>query len=122
MALKNLGKYTFNEDVAEYVKEARRMVSAYGWEEKEVYPYSYPEKVTKIIDMISDYPDCTTGTKYYLLDYANGLAKILNAWEDVELNGVPVRFLKTGKVHKVTAEEAEWMVYEGFCEYEGECL
>lgn len=117
MALKNLGKYAFNEDVAEYVKEARRMVSTYGWEEKEVYPYSYPEKVTKIIDMISDYPDCTTGTKYYLLDYANGLAKILNAWEDVELNGVLVRNPRTGKVFKLKEDEAEFMVEEGFVEY-----
>ena len=102
--LKN-GKFIQNiattEEVEAFVKEARHMVNHYGWADRTVTPWGYVEKVTKTINDIADYRRCTFSSKQMLITLANGLARVMNAWEQQELTGITLRSIKTGKVVKV---------------------
>lgn len=71
-------------DVDAFVAEAERMIEQYGWQERTVHPYSFPMKITKIIADLKDYDNCTSGSKDYLIALANGLAEIMNKWEEAE--------------------------------------
>lgn len=68
-----------------FIREADRMISEYGWQDKVVHPWSYPIKITSIIDDLRDYDSCTIGSKHQIISLVNGLADILNEWEKVEL-------------------------------------
>jgi len=99
------GKYAKDiataEEVAAFVNEARHMVAEYRWEDRTVTPWGYAEKVTKTINYIADYRRCTFSSKQMLISLANGLARVMNAWEQQELTGITLRSIKTGKVVKV---------------------
>lgn len=79
-----------------FLAEAVRMVEAYGWQERTVMPYSYPVRVTKILNDFAEFDRCTSGSKCYLIALVNGLVDILNAWEQQEQKP-KARFLVNGK-------------------------
>lgn len=91
-----------------FLEEADRMVREYGWQDKTVMPYSYPVKVTKILDDFREFDKCTSGSKCYLIELVNGLVEILNAWEQHELRR-KVRFLFNGKELVMTEDWIEAM-------------
>lgn len=93
-----------------FIKEAERMVAAYGWENKVTHPYgNYQVKVTKIINDLKDYDKCS-GSQDYLISLANGFADVLNSWEKYELAPkIKVRFIATGDIVEVTHDTAEYM-------------
>lgn len=112
------GKFIQNiatpDEVKAFVKEAEGMVNKYGWQDRTVTPWGYAEKVTKTISYISDFGRCTFSSKQMLITLANGLAKVLNAWEEQELTGVELRSVKTGKVVKVDPAMVELYLENGF--------
>ena len=112
------GKYAKDiataEEVAAFVNEARHMVAEYGWEDWTVTPWGYAEKVTKTINYIADYRRCTFSSKQMLISLANGLARVMNAWEQQELTGITLRSIKTGKVVKVGEEIVDLYLDNGF--------
>lgn len=112
------GRYNLSKKVKAFVLEATEMVERWGWLGMVVHPYSNcPMKVTEIIQNVSDYDLCTEGSKEYLVQLANGLVDILNAWEEYELQPkVKVRSLKGGKIHEVTPDFAEILIKDGLAE------
>ena len=107
-----------SSEMASFVREAERMVRAYGWENAEVHPYSYAMKVTKVIADLKDYDVCTDCTKDYLVSLANGLARILTKWEEYEAEPkVTVRVIESGKEISCRKSFASDLVEEGVCEY-----
>lgn len=100
-----------------FVKDGWAMVKKYGWYDKVVYPYSYPVKVTKILHDVADYRECTKGSQEYLNTLANGTAKILNHWEEVENEeDVVIRRIKDGKIRTVKRSVANWLIEENWVE------
>lgn len=97
-----------------FIKEAEEMVAKYGWESRTVYPFNRPVEINKAIDYLKDYGRCTVGSKQYLITYANGLAKIMNAWEKQEETYIIVRSKKTGKTAKVDPDLADIYLENGF--------
>ena len=112
------GRYNMRKKAKAFVLEATEMVERYGWQDMVVHPYSNcPMKVAEIIDRLNDYDLCTEGSKEYLIQLANGLVDILNAWEEYELQPkVKVRSLKGGKIHEVTPDFAEILIKDGLAE------
>ena len=102
------------EEVAAFVREAKHMVALYGWSDRTVTPWGYAEKVTKTINDIADYRRCTFSSKQMLITLANGLARVMNAWEQQELTGITLRSIKTGKVVKVGEEIVDLYLDNGF--------
>lgn len=103
-----LNKIERRADVDEFIKIAENMITKYGWQEKTVHPYSFSMKVTKIIDDLKDYDRCTKGSKEYLISLANGLAPILNSWEEYEnAEKITVRVKKSGKIAQILAEDLD---------------
>ena len=110
------GCYGLQAQVDSFVKEAERMVQEYGWQERTVHPYSFPMKVTKIVDDLKDYERCTSGSKLYLIGLANGLAEIMNAWEEQEkAPKIRVMVLDSGKVIEIEEDFARQLINEGIC-------
>lgn len=102
------GKENLSAQVREFVEEARRMVSRYGWTEKTVMPYSFKMQITDMIDDLSRYDKCGKHSKAILIEEANGLAQIMNSWEAREKEAtIKVRLNKTGKIRMITPEEYE---------------
>lgn len=108
------GRYNRMEQVMEFVKEADRMIEKYGWQDKVVYPYSYPEKVVKIVDDLKEYSSYTYSSQSLLIDMANGLAKIMNAWEEQENEPkVSIKMVRGGKVIILPKSFAEIIIADG---------
>lgn len=105
----------FSDEIEAFIKEAEDMIGKYHWEERIVHPYpNCPLKVTKIISDLKDYDNCTSGSKDYLVLLANGLADIMNKWEEHELAPkIKVRSLKSGKIHEVEEWMAKLLIEEG---------
>lgn len=101
------------DDRAAFIAEAERMIEDYGWEDREVFPYNFPIKVTKILGDFKDFDRCTSGSKEYLIHMVNGLAEIMNAWEDYEmLPKVKILVLESEKVVEVSEDMAKMLVKE----------
>lgn len=115
--LKEIKGYFLEEQVRDFVKEAERMIETYGWQEMVTHPYpNCPVKVTKIIADLKDYDQCTRGSREYLIQLANGLSRILNKWEEYELQPkIRVRILNTGKEKELREELANDMIAAGLC-------
>lgn len=111
------GRYGRGEKLMAEVSKAEEMVERYGWQERTVMPYSWPEKVTKLLWQCKQFYDCTPGSRDYLIDLWNGLADILNAWDAQEQVAVTVRILHNGKIRRLDPEFAEMLVQEGKAEY-----
>lgn len=114
--LNKLTNYSNYVERQKFIKEAESMIKKYGWEEKTVHPWSYPIKVTSIIDDLKDYDLCTTGSKHQIISLVNGLADILNAWEKYEL-APKKKIIANGKVKEVECNLAEELVKEGLAEW-----
>ena len=97
--LKEIKGYFAGEQVKEFVKEAERMIEEYGWHDRTVRPYNFNMPVTKIINDLKDYDICTEGSKEYLVTLANGLAEIMNSWENQHKEATIKAVILTGK-HK----------------------
>ena len=102
------------EEVNEFVNEAKDMVKKYGWEERTVAPWGYAENVMKTIDYIADFKSCTFSSKQMLITLANGLAKVMNTWEERELYGISIKSVKTGKISKVEKDMVDFYLENGF--------
>lgn len=113
---------TRRKEVLAFINEADRMISTYGWEEKTVFPYSFPVKVTKIIDDLRCFDNCSESSKDYLVSLANGLPNLMNHWEERELEPqVRVRFTNTGREKTIPQSDVDTFteLFEGFIEILG---
>ena len=108
------------EEVEAWRAEARAMVKKYGWEDRTATPYSHAERVTDLIEYGGDISNCTLSSQQYVIQMLNGLVRLFNVWENIELNGVEI-VLKgcNGNTVKVDAKSAEALVKEGLAEYVG---
>ena len=92
-------------DVEKFIDTAENMIEKYGWQKKVVYPYSFPVKVTKIISDLKDFDSCTRGSQEYLISLANGLAPIMNEWEEREQEEkIDCRIKKSGKIIRLSPD------------------
>lgn len=71
--------------VNEFVAEARRMIAEYGWENETVFPYSFPVKITDMIDRLEDIWEYESSSKELIVAEVNGLVTIMNKWEEHEI-------------------------------------
>lgn len=108
-----------NEEFIRWANDATALVDKYNWENIEVRPWSYPMTVINAIDYVRSAPQCTYGSKAELYLLAKGLTKILNSWEDRELNGVTLLRKDTGKVFKVNKDDVEFFLENGKYEIVG---
>ena len=101
----------------EFVKEARRMVERYGWQDGTVTPYGFAVKVVEMLDRMADYDAYEKTSRSILRQEANGLVRILNKWEEYEKSPkVWVRVLRTGKVVQVPQTDVDLFVSAKLCE------
>lgn len=84
MLNKITGRYGVGAQVASFVEEAERMIGEYGWQDRTVSPYMHAEPLVKYIGWLKEYDRCTRGSKEHLVLLANGLADVMNAWEEHE--------------------------------------
>lgn len=109
------GRYNRGAQVQAFKEELERMITEYGWQDKAVHPYSYPMPLTTILGYLKDYDRCTSGSRDYIISLANGLAGILNAWEEYEkAPKIAVRMIKTGKIAHIL--ESDLDMFEGVAE------
>ena len=82
-----------------------------------VSPYGWAMKVTRVVDELRCFDECTSGSKEYLVALANGLADIMNAWEERELAPkVRVRMVETGREYDLYADLVDEFVKGGLVE------
>lgn len=84
MLEKITNRYAAGEQLAEQVKEAEALIEKYGWQDLKISPWGFAEPITKYIGWLKDYSACSSGTKDMLISLWNGMADILNAWEEHE--------------------------------------
>lgn len=112
------GRYWIRKQMMEFIETAEGMIEKYGWQNMTLAPYGHAVPIMKMVGELKDYDLCTDSSKEYLVQLANGMANILNAWEKHEADKtIKVRIL-TGK-HKgeermVSSEYVELM--EGLVE------
>lgn len=99
------------QQVKEFVKEADRMIAEYGWQDKTVIPYSFPVKITEIIDNLRRYEGYTRCSQQILIAEANGLPHILNYWEEIEKAPKVKIQLMNGIIKEVSQIVAEELIY-----------
>jgi len=106
------------QDVETLADEMDSMVERYGWQDRTVTPWpNVKMTVAEITRNMRDYSKCTKDSKFYLIDLANGLVDIMNAWEAHELEPkTEIRVKKSGKVIKVGLDMAQELISEGFAE------
>lgn len=104
-----MARITNRAQLMHFIKRADRMVKVYGWEDKVTHPYpSVPMKVTEILDECRDYDNCTPGSQCYLISLAEGLRRIMEAWERYELAPkVTVRIKKSGKTTVILKDDLD---------------
>lgn len=109
-------RYGISEALAKQVKEARKMIAEWGWEDRTVMPWERVTlKVTDILKDMDDYDRCTKGSQEYLIGLWNGLAEILNKWEEEERkHHIMVRIISSGKVIRIKEEDED--IFEGLIE------
>ncbi len=102
-------------EVSALADEMDQMVQRYGWQDRTVMPWSGVKmSVAEITRNMRDFSRCSKGSKLYLIDLANGLVDIMNAWEEHELEPkMEVRNVRTGKVLKVGVEMGRMLIVEG---------
>ncbi len=107
-----------DDEFTRWSNDAAALVHKYGWEDRNVYPWSYPINVLKLISEVSDAPHCTYGSKVELYQLAKGLTRIFNSWENTEVNGMTLKNLRTGKIFKIDREMGELMMEDMPGKYE----
>ena len=105
-------RVTNRAELMHFIKRADRMVKVYGWGDKVTHPYpNVPMKVTEILDECREYDKCTPGSQEYLICLADGLRRIVEAWERYELAPkIKVRSKKTGKIALILKEDLDMFV------------
>ena len=106
-------KIPSNEEFMRWANDAAALVNRYNWGDEKVRPWGYPITVASIIEDVYGAPQCTYGSKVELYQLAKGLTKILNAWENTEVNGVAILRKLTGKILKVDADWVEIFLETG---------
>lgn len=106
------------EDVEALADEMDQMVERYGWQDRTVMPWpSIKMTVAEITRNMRDYRRCTRDSKFYLIDLANGLVDVMNAWEAHELEPkMQIRNKKNGKICTISADIARDLIKEGYAE------
>ena len=101
-----------------FIDEAERMIYTYEWEDRTVMPWQGCElRATTIINDLKTFDQMTNESKAYFIDVVNGLAEIMNAWEEHEREPkVTVKSLKSGKIMRISREFAEELADEGLIE------
>ena len=74
-------RYGAAEMLEAQVAEAEQMIERYGWQKMTIAPYGHAEPLMQYIGWMHDYRNCTEGSKGVLIALWNGLADVLNAWE-----------------------------------------
>ena len=74
-------RYGAAEKLETQVAEAEQMIERYGWQKMTIAPYGHAEPLMQYIGWMHDYRNCTEGSKGVLIALWNGLADVLNAWE-----------------------------------------
>lgn len=102
-------RITDRAQLMHFIKMADRMVKVYGWGDKVTHPYpNVPMKVNEILDECRDYDNCTPGSKCYLISLADGLRRIMEAWERYELaQKITVRIKKSGKIIEILKDDLD---------------
>lgn len=102
-------------DRQKFIDEAERMIYTYGWEDRTVMPWEHCElRITTIINDLKTFDQMTSESKSYFIDVVNGLADIMNAWEEHEREPkVTVKSLKSGKIMRISREFAEELAEDG---------
>lgn len=77
-------RYGAAEMLEAQVAEAEQMIERYGWHKMTIAPYGNAVPLMQCIGWMHDYRYCTTGSKEVLIDVWNGMADVLNAWEQSE--------------------------------------
>lgn len=103
------------DQVEALADEMDQMVKRYGWQDRTTMPWpGVKMTVAEITKNMREYRNCTKGSKLYLIDLANGLVDIMNAWEQQELEPkLTIRLLNSGKVRQVGMELANELIAEG---------
>lgn len=111
-------RYTTAQAVLTLADEMDSMVKKYGWQDRTVCPWpGVKMTVADITRNMRGYSQCTTGSKLYLIDLANGLVDIMNAWEAYEMEPkLTIRSKKNGKVRTINAEIARELINEGYAD------
>jgi hypothetical protein len=74
-------RYGVAEMLEAQVAEAEQMIERYGWQKMTIAPYGHAEPLMRYIEWMKDYRNCTDGSKDTLIAVWNGMADVLNAWE-----------------------------------------
>lgn len=106
-------KVPSDKEFIRWSNEAAALIRKYNWKGRKVSPWGYPERVEYIVEFVAQAPGSTYGSKSQMYLLAKGLTKILNSWEEAELNGIYLKRLSTGKVFKIGKDFAEFMLESG---------
>lgn len=106
------------EEVEALANEMDQMVERYGWQGRTIMPWpGVKMTVSQITAQMRDFRKCTKGSKLYLIDLANGLVDIMNAWEGQELAPkMDIRLKHNGRVLTVDVEFGEYLIADGCAE------
>ena len=103
------------EDVKKTLEEIRELVISHGWEQRKVYPYSFPINIIDMIDSYKDYDNFTFMSKEIALSEINGLIEhCINPWLEYEKKPkVKITLKKDNKQIEVTEKVAEMLIEAG---------
>jgi hypothetical protein len=110
-------RYGVAEMLEAQVAEAEQMIERYGWQKRTISPYGHAEPLMRYIGWMHDYRNCTDGSKDTLIAVWNGMADVLNAWEQsVKERTVRVTILSgrhEGEERMLSPWMAEMLLEEG---------
>ena len=107
-----------SEDVRDFVFTVNRILDRYNWWDEVIHPWAgVPMKLSEIVEQVKSKSNWNEYNREYLIDLANGMARILDAWVEQEKTGVWIQIKKTGKMSKLPRDFAEELVESGVCEW-----
>ncbi len=106
------------EDVKATLAEIRALVEEHKWENRKVYPYSFPVNIIDFLDQYRDYDNFTFMSKQIALDEINGLIEhCINPWLEYENKPkVKIWLKKEEKFLETTNEMAEILIEAGLAD------
>ena len=104
------------EERAKFIElkaRADEITAKYNWYDEKVYPYSWPERIGKILDecTIENYDNSTRGSQNHLYLLIKVLVEILEEREATELTRIWV--IIRGERRKLAREVVEYFIEEG---------
>lgn len=103
------GRYGVAAMLEAQVAEAEQMIERYRWQKMTISPYGHAEPLMRYIGWMKDYRNCTDGSKDTLIAVWNGMADILNAWEQSEKERTVKVVILTGKHKGEERMYSPWM-------------